>query len=452
VDEWDDPPVRGWQEFAAWRLADIFVASDWTPQGMAVAVREVLGPEKPRKWLPLLIAEVIEKSPTPYAPSPPILRQLVLESRFFRRFYPEAKNNPALETFMEPIPVFAPIPAFREVDLPQLAGSAELAHWLNLSPRYLDWFADVEGYRGAAETESTRHYTYRWVPKRNGPPRLIEAPKQLLKGLQRKILREILDQVAPHDCAHGFRRGRSCLTGAQLHAGEDIVVTMDLEDFFPSVAVRAVHGLFRSLGYPWEVTRLLAGLCSTVTPAALFDALPAGKRPDRDSRDRFLQGHLPQGAPTSPALANLCVRRLDCRLDGLARRLGARYSRYGDDLAFSGDGEFAARRGGFLRMASAICADEGFAVNRAKTRIMRQGGRQRVTGLTVNDHINVPRREYDRLKATLHNCARHGPANQNRENHPDFRAHLDGRITWVENVNPPRGLRLRLLFMQIGWD
>ena len=102
-------------------------------------------------------------------------------------------------------------------------------------------------------------------------------------------------------------------------------------------------------------------------------------------------------------------------------------------------------------MASAICADEGFAVNRAKTRIMRQGDRQRVTGLTVNDHINVPRREYDRLKATLHNCARHGPANQNRDNHPDFRAHLDGRITWVENVNPPRGLKLRLLFMAVEW-
>lgn len=230
-----------------------------------------------------------------------------------------------------------------------------------------------------------------------------------------------------------------------------MVVTMDLKDFFPSVHIRAVHGIFRSLGYPWEVTRLLTGLCGTVTPAELFDALPADRRPDRESRDRFLQGHLPQGAPTSPALANLCARRLDCRLDGLARRLGARYSRYGDDLAFSGDRDFAARIGGFPRMVSAICADEGFAVNRRKTRIMRRGDRQRVTGLTVNSHINVPRADYDRLKATLHNCIRHGPAGQNRENHPHFHAHLDGRITWVENVNPPRGLRLRLMFMAVEW-
>jgi len=451
VDNLDDTPVRGWREFAAWYLAELLTASNWTPETMEYAVREALGQNWPRKWLPRLIADVLEKSPTPYAPSPGTLQQLILDSRAFRGFYPEAKKNPALEKLWVPMPVFAPTPAFRAAGLPELAGAADLAQWLNLSPRYLDWFADVEGYRSSAETESTRHYTYRWVPKRTGPPRLIEAPKQLLKGLQRKILRDILDPVKPHDCAHGFRRGRSCLTGAQRHAGENIVVTMDLSDFFASVPIRAVHGLFRSLGYPWEVTRLLTGLCSTVTPAELFDALPADRRPGRDSRDRFLQGHLPQGAPTSPALANLCVRRLDCRLDGLARRLNARYSRYGDDLAFSGDRDFAARSGGFLRLAAVICAEEGFAVNRRKTRIMRRGDRQRITGLTVNDHINVPRPEYDRLKATLHNCIHRGPATQNRDDHPDFRAHLDGRVTWVETVNPPRGLRLRLMFMQIEW-
>jgi hypothetical protein len=125
---------------------------------------------------------------------------------------------------------------------------------------------------------------------------------------------------------------------------------------------------------------------------------------------------------------------------------------YGDDLAFSGDQDFAARCRGFLHMASVISEDEGYTVNRAKTRVMRQGDCQRITGLTVNSHINVPRGDFERLKATLWNSVRHGPADQNRENHPDFRAHLDGRVTWVENVNPPRGLRLRLMFMQIGWD
>ncbi len=451
MDDSDDGRFTGWQEVTAGYLAEIFIATDWTSQAMEKTAREALGPGWNWVWLPQLIDNVLERSPTPYAPAPKTLQQVILHSRAFRRFYPKTKEDPPFEIYDVPLPVFAPTPALRELDLPKLVGAADLAHWLNLSPRYLEWFADVEGYRSAAESEATRHYTYRWVPKRSGRSRLIEAPKQLLKGIQRKILRDILDKVAPHDCAHGFRRGRSCLTGAQLHAGEEIVITMDLADFFASVPVRAVHGLFRSLGYPWEVTRLLTGLCSTVTPAELFDALPADRQPSRETRDRFLHGHLPQGAPTSPALANLCLRRLDCRLDGLAWHLGARYSRYGDDLAFSGDGDFAARRGGFLTLATAICAEEGFAINRRKTRVMRRGDRQRVTGIVVNDHINIPRPEYDRLKAILYNSLRHGPATQKRDGHPDFRAHLDGRVTWVENVNPHRGLKLRLLFERIDW-
>ncbi|MEN8197859.1 MAG: reverse transcriptase family protein, partial [Pseudomonadota bacterium] len=414
--------------------------------------RKALGGNRPRKWLPRLIADILGRSPTPYAPSAANLSRLIKSAPAFLGLRLDDRENPPFKTFIEPIPVFAPIPAFRDMGLPELTGPADLAHWLNLPPRYLDWFADVEGYRSSASAESTRHYVYRWIPKRTGLPRLIEAPKVLLKGIQRKILHDILDPVSVHDCAHGFRRGRSCLTAAQLHAGEQIVITMDLKEFFPSVPIRAVHGLFRSLGYPSAVARLLTALCSTTAPTELFDGLPRDSSHDSETRHLFRQRHLPQGAPTSPALSNLCTRRLDCRLDGLARRLGARYTRYGDDLAFSGDQDFAARRSGFLRMASAICADEGYTVNRGKTRIMRQGDCQRVTGLTVNSHLNVPRGDYDRLKATLWNCIRHGPAHQNRDAHPDFRAHLDGRITWVENVNPPRGLRLRLLFMQIGWD
>ena len=267
MDDWDDPPVRGWREFAAWRLAGIFIASDWTPQGMAAAVREALGPERPRKWLPLLIAEVIEESPTPYAPSPNDSEATDSGIAVLSPVLSGSKENPALETFHEPMPVFAPIPAFREMGLPQLANSAELAHWLNLSPRYLDWFADVEGYRGAAETESTRHYTYRWVPKRTGPPRLIEAPKQLLKGLQRKILREILDPVAPHDCAHGFRRGRSCLTGGAAPCGR---------------GYRRHHGPegFLSLGRdprrPWPVPQPRLSLGGDETPDRAVQHRDAG--------------------------------------------------------------------------------------------------------------------------------------------------------------------------------
>lgn len=439
------------ERWTAHFLAEILLSTDWTPKGMEDAVLAALGTKTRRKWPQRLIAEVLENTVTPYAPSPNNLARLILGSRAFRGLRLKDRERPLFESFTIGAPEFNPIPVFQNTEIPELSTPAALAKWLGLPKRHLEWFADAEGYRASATEESTRHYFHTWIPKQAGPPRLIEAPKPLLKGVQRKILREILDQVPAHDCAHGFRRRRSCITAAQLHAGEDIVITMDLKDFFPSIAIRSVHGLFRSLGYPWAVARLLAGLCDTATPAWVFDLVAPDNRHDAQTRHLFQQRHLPQGAPTSPALANLCARRMDSRLAGLARRLEARYTRYGDDLAFSGDRDFARRATRFTRAVTAICASEGLPVNHRKTRIMRQGDCQRLTGLVVNRHVNVSRAGYDRLKATLWNCLRHGPAKQNRDNHTDFRAHLDGKITWVENVNPHRGYRLRLLFQQVEW-
>lgn len=440
------------ETWTARHLAEIFISTDWTPQAMEKAALESLDTKKPRKWLRKLISEIHEKARTPYAPSPDNLCRLIAASKPFLGLRLNDRESDLIKRFVIPAQKFVPIPAFRGMGLPELASPAALAQWLNLTSRHLEWLADIEGYRASADAETTRHYINRWVPKRSGPPRLVEAPKLLLKCIQRKILREILDLLPAHACAHGFRKGRSCIGAAQLHAGEDIVITVDLKDFFPSIPIRRVHGLFRSVGYPWNVARHLTGLCSTATPAGTFESLHPENRHDWETRALFQQQHLPQGAPTSPALANLCARRLDRRLDGLAKRMGARYTRYGDDLAFSGDAEFARHTSGFLRAVAAICEDTGLSVNHRKTRIMGQGGRQRITGLVVNRHINIPRDGYDRLKATLYNCVRHGPVGQNRDDHPDFRAHLDGRITWVENVNLHRGHRLRLLFQRIDWS
>jgi len=240
-------------------------------------------------------------------------------------------------------------------------------------------------------------------------------------------------------------------SAARVHAGEAVVVVVDLKDFFLTTPLRRVYGLFRSLGYPWAVARLLTGLCSSATPPSVFLALPESRRPDWRTRKIYESPHLPQGTPTSPALANFAARQLDVRLHGLARSFDANYTRYADDLAFSGDDSFARRCHSFLAAVEDIAADEGYALNKRKTRIMRRSGCQRVTGLVVNDHLNVARADYDALKATLHNCAKNGPQAENRAGHPDFRAHLEGRVVWVENVNRARGERLRRMFEEIWW-
>jgi hypothetical protein len=291
------------------------------------------------------------------------------------------------------------------------------------------------------------------LPKARGGYRLVEAPKARLKAIQRKVLHEILAALPPHEAAHGFRRGRSILSYASPHCGQVMVLRMDLRDFFPSVHYGRVYRLFRSVGYPVEVARLLGGLCTHITPADVLESMPAPApySPPPTPPVRLRERHLPQGAPTSPALANLCAYHLDCRLAALAQSLGARYTRYADDLAFSGSAELARAARRFHVQVATIALEEGFEVNTRKTRFMRRALRQQLSGVVVNDRPNVQRDAYDRLKAILHNCVKLGPASQNLGGVSDFRAHLTGRVAHVAHVSPARGQKLAAWLDRIVW-
>jgi hypothetical protein len=284
-------------------------------------------------------------------------------------------------------------------------------------------------------------------------PRLLEIPKSALKAMQRKILAEILDAIPIHPAAHGFCAGRSIITNASVHCGKSTVLRFDLTDFFPSVSAARVFGIFRTIGYPASVARTLMGICTTSLPADVWDARPGGRiGADFLARQRWITRHLPQGAPTSPALANLAAGRLDRRLTALAVSIGAECTRYADDITFSGDADLARNRKRLATLVAVIADDEGFTLNHRKTRLMRAGVRQQVCGVVVNSHPNVTRVEFDRLKATLTNCVRHGPAGQNRDQLKDFRAHLAGKVSHVCSVHPARGEKLLRLFRQIDWD
>jgi len=334
-----------------------------------------------------------------------------------------------------------PLMSARWEGLPAIAGIGDLADWLRLLPGDLDWFADLKGLGSHPRVyPPLAHYTYRLLSKTSGSIRLIEAPKTRLKRLQRRILTNILDRIPPHEAAHGFVRGRSILDFAAPHTGRHVLLRVDLQDFFPSFPGPRIQAFFRTAGYPEAVADLLGGICTNAAPRAIA--------PDWIYR----RPHLPQGAPTSPALANACFRRSDGRLAGLARSANARYTRYADDLAFSGGEDFSRHAELFCVHAAAILAEEGFTVNHRKTRIMRQGVRQHLAGIVTNRRLNVARDDSDRLKATLHNCVRHGPAGQNRESHPAFREHLAGRIAFVESIHPERGSRLRAIFEKIDWS
>ncbi len=346
-----------------------------------------------------------------------------------------------------------PVAAASDWNVPPIESIADLTAWLNLSAAELDWYADLKGINRKHPDTRLTHYHYTIQTKRSGKVRLIEAPKQHLRGIQRRILTHILDRIPAHPAAHGFVKGRSIKTFATPHVGGTVVLRMDIENFFPSYPARRIQAFFRTIGYPEPVADMLGGLCTNSVLPGMWKTLRLSTDSNElsEARRLYSRPHLPQGAPTSPSLANLCSYRLDCRLAGLAKSVGATYTRYADDLAFSGDRDFAERADRVSTTVAAILLESGFVVNHHKTRIMRKGVRQHLAGLVTNECLNVPREDVDRLKAILTNCIRHGWQSQNRTGHADFRSHLAGRIGFVESIHAAKGSRLRKLFEQICW-
>ncbi len=415
-------------------LATAFLGGPWTEAAMARRARRALDGWAP--WAPRLAGEVLAAYRRPPADRPRELVAyivLVLAELSGREAPPRPRRYRVTEGQMGRI----------RWPVPEIPTLGALAAWLEVSDSRLEWLADVRGLERHVADERLRHYRYAWVPRRRGPPRLLEIPKAQTKAIQRRILHEILDWIPAHHAAHGFTRGRSARTHAAVHAGRAVVVCLDLHDFFAGVTGGRVYGIFRTAGYPEAVAHSLAGLCTSTTPHAVR------ARAHDPLRRRLNTPHLPQGAPTSPMLANLSAFGLDRRLRGLADATGAAYSRYADDLAFSGELHGAAPR--LLRTTRTIARDEGFALHEAKTRFMTAAGRQRVTGAVVNAHPNVPREEYDALEALLHDAALHGAAAANRSGVGDLRAHVLGRISWVAALNPPRGARLHERFARVDW-
>lgn len=428
-------------------LAEAMLAGHWARGRIVERLRAAVGR---LPFVPRLATQALLAFPEPPRHARDALTDLVEGNAGFR--LAQAKRLFRVRRWSFAPPRMGP----RRWSVPALETPGALAAWLGVSTDELDWLADRKGLERFARDERLRHYGYRWIAKRTSGTRLVEMPKALLKALQRKVLHEVLAKVPPHEAAHGFHAGRSVATFAAPHAGRALVLRLDLADFFPSIGAARVGAIFRALGYPEPVARLLAGLCTNRAPPPALAARPPAEgereRAARWASNRVLAApHLPQGAPTSPALANLAAHRLDARLSAIAARLGARYTRYADDLAFSFDSEGARHAGRMAALTAACALDEGLSVRHSKTRRMRQGVRQRLAGVVVNAHPNVPREAFDRLKATLHNCARAGPASQDREGRGGLRARLLGEVAWVAMLNPVRGARLRELYARIDW-
>jgi len=426
-------------------MASSFLAGEWTQVGLVESGSLVLG--RRRRWLTPLARQTLDLYPRPPHDRPRELATLIA-------------TLPAAEKAGGVRPLAHPVAGTRMLTnpwrLPPLDDLADVARFLDLSTLELGWFADPRHWaRGTSEVR-LQHYrvSHRVAP--SGAIRVLEAPKLELKSMQRRLLDDVVSLVPPHEAARGFRPGGSVRSYAAPHAGRPVVVRLDLEAFFASVTVARVYGIWRAAGYPESVAHCLAGLMTSVLPLSLWRTVP---RPANDALldahwrlgRRLAAPHLPQGAPTSPALANLAAFRLDVRLTALAASWGGRYTRYADDLAFSGDRGWGTGTSRLLDAVEVIVRDEGFRLNPRKTGVMPHAGRQTLGGLVVNQRPRVARTEVDVLRAILHNCRRHGPSTQNRDGHPAFEEHLRGRIAWVAQHDPARGARLLAEHDAIDW-
>jgi Reverse transcriptase (RNA-dependent DNA polymerase). len=439
------------RKLVAHALAAAMLSGALTKKGLITRGAAVIG--RRYVWLQRLVDRIIAEFGQGTRPRKYRLERFILnDQKFFR-----ACERRSVRFLLQPRFRARMCPAAgppRKWKVRPLRTIGELAEWLNLMPEELAWLADRRTQEQKLPEGRLRHYLYRWQSKRTGSARLIESPKQLLKLIQRRLLREILDRIPPHEAAHGFRRQRSVRSFVEPHIKRDVVLKLDLKDFFPRILRARIIAIFLTAGYPESVSEFLAGLCTNSTPGKVVKEYPAVTNPVqlRQMKLLYQRPHLPQGAPTSPSLANLAAYRFDCRLAGLARALGVNYTRYADDLIFSGGKEFERDVDRFYIRVCAIALEEGFEVQTRKTRIMRQSVSQQAGGVVLNQWMNVRRNYYERLKAILHNCIVHGPGAQNRHNLADFRAHLLGQISHVENVNPARGNKLRTKFDRISWD
>ncbi len=371
--------------------------------------------------------------------------------------WPEITDEPALSP--PPLPAAPPPYSSPRLHRPMVAITtrSELARLLWLTESELDWFADLQLRNRRVPSGPLRHYRYRSLPEQRGKIRLLEIPKPRLREIQRRLLAHFVGAIPLHPAAHGAVPGRSVRTCVEAHSGRQVLVRCDLESFFASITRPRVRGLFDSIGLDDSGTAVvLAGLATAAVPSQVLRSLPRPVRPGsidahRRGRHRLAAPHLPQGAPTSPGIANALAYSLDHRLSLLAEAVGARYTRYVDDLLFSGDEDLAV--GALLAGVRDIARAEGFRLAERKTAVLRSSRRQAVLGTVLNVKPSIDRRELDRLRAVLHNCAVQGVASQaGGRPVPEFRERLAGQLAWVGSISTEKGQRLRREFQELDWS
>ena len=223
------------------------------------------------------------------------------------------------------------------------------------------------------------------IPKKSGGVRTITAPDGELKDIMLTLAFILSELYVPTPEAMAYISGRSIVENANQHMGQNFVLNLDLSDFFASITANMVEHNLVKLGIAPLVARDIATICTY--PVV---------------NDHHVLNIVPQGAPTSPVISNICAMTLDNRLSGLARRFHLTYTRYADDITFSSNHNVYQKDGAFMEELNRIISECHFTINPQKTRLQKRGSRQEVTGLSVVQKTNVSRKYIKNLRVLIH--------------------------------------------------
>lgn len=322
-----------------------------------------------------------------------------------------------------------------EAGLPVLHNVLDLSELMGMPQSDILW---LSYHRKAASID---HYSRFQIPKRKGGFRAIASPKPKMRKAQQWILDNILSKIPTHEAAMAFQAGKSIADNANLHLHQEILIRIDLKDFFPSIKFSRVKGLFKSFGYNEGIASVLALMC---TDALRLSAKLEGKQYFVALGDRYL----PQGACTSPSITNLICRKLDNRLNKLGDKLDWKYTRYADDMVFSSADKNADLKH-VLGLSKKIIGEENFEVHPDKTMVMRGHQRQTVTGVVVNnDEIRISRRDIRNFRAFLHQYEQNGAAAMTKKLGKDATAYGRGYLAFVQMINPTQAAKF---IEKYGW-
>ena len=276
---------------------------------------------------------------------------------------------------------------------------------LNLTSKEIDRIID----------DKPRYYLSYPIRKKSGKPRFIDAPQGKLKLIQKTILKEIFYRFSPYSIAHGFVHGRSPISNAKHHVNTNVLVNLDVMNFFNSITQdRVVMCLDYIFGKQKDVVKETDNLLYQLSELLTY------------------KGRVPQGASTSPTFSNLVCLGMDKDLKALEPLFGCVVTRYADDItASSGHNEHLPR---IIPKINGIVRKHGFRLNYGKTRVRRQNNRMVVTGIVVNKRLNISKKDYRQLRAKFHNMIKNNVTINNKEYEI-----LKGKIEWIRSLHPNRG-------------